>query len=190
MAKNRRDAAAHDAAVLDIVRTRFEGSMHRHAGVKWTEVEARLAVLPASLHALAEMERTGGEPDVVGIDAHTGAIMIVDCAPESPAGRRSLCYDREARTTRRENAPQGSALEMASDMGIALLTEEQYRVLQTLGAFDTKTSSWVHTPDAIRALGGALFCDRRYDHVFTYHNGASSYYAARGFRGLLLLDAT
>lgn len=188
MAKSRNVHTARYGELLTVVRTRFEESMHRHAGVQWREVEAGLAAQPARLHALAEMERTGGEPDVVGIDAHTGAIMIVDCAPESPAGRRSLCYDREARITRRENAPQGSALEMAADMGIALLTEEQYRALQSLGAFDTKTSSWVQTPAAIRALGGALFCDRRYDHVFTYHNGAASYYAARGFRGLLLLD--
>ena len=188
MAKSRNVHTARYGELLTVVRTRFEESMHRHAGVQWREVEVRLAAQPTRLHALEEMERTGGEPDVVGIDAHTGAIMIVDCAPESPAGRRSLCYDREARITRKENAPQGSALEMAADMGIALLTEEQYRALQMLGVFDTKTSSWVRTPDAIRVLGGALFCDRRYDHVFTYHNGAASYYAARGFRGLLLLD--
>ncbi len=190
MAKNRRGHASQGSDVLGVMCSRFEGNMHRHAGVEWREVEARLIAQPARLHTLAEMERTGGEPDVVGIDTRSGAIMIVDCALESPAGRRSLCYDREARVARRENAPQGSALEMASDMGIALLTEEQYRALQTLGAFDTKTSSWVQTPAAIRSLGGALFCDRRYDHVFTYHNGAASYYAARGFRGLLLLDAT
>lgn len=190
MTKTRRDAAVQDVAVLETVRTRFEGNMHRHAGIEWKEVAARLVAQPERLRALAEMEGTGGEPDVVGIDAQTGAIMIVDCAPESPAGRRSLCYDREARVTRKENAPQGSALEMAAAMGISLLTEEQYRALQMLGTFDMKTSSWIETPDAIRSLGGALFCDCRYDHVFTYHNGAASYYAARGFRGLLLLDAT
>ncbi len=188
MAKDRHVQRDEDTDVLDVVRVRFEHNAHRHAGVQWTEVAARLEAQPACLRALAAMERTGGEPDVIGIDARTRAIMIVDCAQESPTGRRSLCYDREARVTRKENAPQGSAHEMAAAMGISLLTEDQYRTLQTLGVFDTKTSSWIETPDAIRILGGALFCDRRYDHVFTYHNGASSYYAARGFRGLLLLD--
>ena len=164
---------------------RFATHMRRHEGIDWRMVQARLAASPAKLRALYEMERTGGEPDVVGRDEETGAFIFYDCAPESPAGRRSICYDRQALDARKKNKPGGNAVEMAAAMGIDLLTEAQYRELQTLGEFDRKTSSWVKTPARIRDLGGALFCDRRYDHVFLYHNGAESYYAARGFRGRL-----
>lgn len=159
--------------------------MHRHPGVKWAGVESRLASNPAALRSLQEMERTGGEPDVVTLDEATGACCFVDCSAESPPGRRSVCYDREALDARKEHKPEGSAVELAAAMGVALLTEAQYRQLQKLGEFDTKTSSWVLTPPDIRKLGGALFCDRRYGTVFTYHNGAQSYYAARGFRACL-----
>ena len=148
-------------------------------------MQARLEAHPDKLQSLVEMERTGGEPDVIGRDKATGAFIFVDCSAESPKGRRSVCYDRQAREARKAHKPKTSAMEMAAAMGIALLTEAEYRQLQTLGSFDTKTSSWVQTPPEIRRLGGALFCDRRYDHVFTYHNGADSYYAARGFRGVL-----
>lgn len=172
-------------ALLKTLKVRFEKNMNRHKGLEWAKVQAKLETNPDKLWSLAEMERTGGEPDVIGCDKKTGKFIFVDCSAESPAGRRSLCYDREARESRKEQKPKGSALEMAAAMGIELLTEEEYRQLQELGVFDTKTSSWVKTPDAIRALGGALFCDRRYNHVFTYHNGAESYYAARGFRGSL-----
>jgi len=149
------------------------------------KVRAKLDANPAALGSLHEMEQTGGEPDVVGQDRKTGEYIFHDCAAESPSGRRSLCYDREALDSRKENKPKGSAMEMAAAMGVELLTEEEYREMQKLGKFDTKTSSWIQTPAAIRKLGGSLFCDRRYDHVFTYHNGAESYYAARGFRGSL-----
>ena len=148
-------------------------------------MQARLEASPEKLQVLHEMERTGGEPDVIGYDMQTGEFTFCDCAPESPSGRRSLCYDRAALDSRKEHKPNGSAIEMASSMGIEILTEEQYRELQKLGEFDRKTSSWVKTPSSIRELGGALFCDRRYNHVFVYYNGAESYYAARGFRGLL-----
>ncbi|MGX9221242.1 DUF4256 domain-containing protein [Massilia varians] len=171
--------------LLQTLRARFDKNMHRHAGADWSEVEARLADHPAALDALAQMEATGGEPDVVGIEEATGSIVFCDCSPESPAGRRSICYDRAALDARKENKPRSSAEEVAASMGIALLTEEQYRHLQTLGEFDRKTSSWIATPPDVRKLGGALFCDRRYGRVFVYHNGAESYYAARGFRGLL-----
>jgi len=171
--------------LLATVKSRFEKNAKRHAGIDWASVAERLKASPEKLHALAEMEATGGEPDVVGRDERTSEFLFVDCAAESPAGRRSLCYDREALDARKENKPQGSATEMAAAMGVELLTEAQYRSLQKLGAFDLKTSSWIATPPAIRKLGGALFCDRRYDTVFVYHNGAQSYYAARGFRGLL-----
>lgn len=171
--------------LLKTLKARFEKNMHRHKGLEWSNVQARLEAHPDKLWSLGEMERTGGEPDVVGYDSETGEYLFYDCSPESPSGRRSLCYDREAREARKEHKPQSSALEMAAAMGIELLTEEEYRKLQELGEFDTKTSSWVMTPPEIRALGGALFCDRRYNHVFTYHNGAESYYAARGFRGKL-----
>lgn len=172
-------------ALLATLEARFERHPARHAGVTWAQVHARLEASPEQLRALQAMEESGGEPDVVGVDGATGAIVFMDCSAESPEGRRSLCYDRAALDARKEAKPSGSAKEMAATMGIALLTEQEYRTLQTLGEFDRKTSSWVETPPAIRKLGGAVFCDRRYDHVFLYHNGAQSYYAARGFRGVL-----
>jgi len=171
--------------MIDILEQRFNKNMARHQGLEWSLVRARLDSNPGKLRVLEEMERSGGEPDVVGIDPSTGEIVFCDCSPESPAGRRSLCFDKAALDGRKENKPSGSVLEAAAAMGITLLTEAEYRHLQTLGEFDRKTSSWVQTPDAIRKLGGALFCDRRYGQVFVYHNGAESYYAARGFRGLL-----
>ena len=164
---------------------RFAKNSRRHAGIEWSAVEARLKAHPVSLDVLWAMEQSGGEPDVIGYDKKTGEIVFCDCSAESPAGRRSLCFDRKALDARKENKPGGSAVDMASAIGIELLSEEEYRALQTLGDFDRKTSSWVRTPAKIRALGGALFCDRRYDDVFVYHNGAESYYAARGFRGQL-----
>lgn len=169
--------------LLRALQARFEKDTSRHRGLNWADVQARLEAEPAKLWSLHEMERTGGEPDVVGRDKKTGEYIFYDCSAESPKDRRSLCYDRQALDSRKENKPAGNALDMAAAMGIELLTEEQYRELQKLGDFDTKTSSWVKTPSAIRKLGGALFCDRRYDTVFLYHNGAESYYAARGFRG-------
>jgi hypothetical protein len=171
--------------LLSVLKDRFEKNMHRHKGSMWYKVQAKLEAYPEKLWSLNEMEKTGGEPDVVSYHEKTGEYMFYDCSPESPNGRRSVCYDGEALKSRKEHKPKNSALDMASAMGIELLTEEQYRELQQLGAFDTKTSSWVQTPPAIRKLGGALFCDRRYDHVFLYHNGAESYYAARGFRACL-----
>lgn len=173
------------ADLLELLQARFRKSMHRHPGMAWADIDARLKANPNALKALAAMEATGGEPDVVGHDSKTGRWAFCDCSAESPAGRRSLCYDRAALDTRKEHKPQGSAIEMAADMGIELLTEEQYRALQQLGEFDTTTSSWVRTPEDVRSLGGALFCDRRYGRVFVYHNGAQSYFAARGFRGWL-----
>jgi hypothetical protein len=171
--------------LLPALKARFERNMHRHEGIAWADVQARLERSPHALRALHAMEATGGEPDVIGRDRDSGHVTFCDCAAESPAGRRSLCYDREALDARKEHKPQGSAVEAAAEMGIDLLTEEQYRELQRLGEFDTKTSSWVRTPPDVRSLGGALFCDRRYGRVFVYHNGAQSYYAARGFRGSL-----
>lgn len=171
-------------ALLHTLNARFAKHMHRHKGIAWADVRARLEGHAATLSALHQMERTGGEPDVIGQDAE-GRYLYCDCAPESPAGRRSLCYDREALDSRKENKPQGNALEQAHAMGVELLGEAQYRDLQALGEFDLKTSSWLLTPPAVRELGGALFGDRRYGRVFVYHNGAQSYYAARGFRGLL-----
>lgn len=171
--------------VIETLKARFEKQMGRHSGLEWTKVQARLEANPKKLRALSEMEKTGGEPDVIGHDKKTGEFIFCDCSAESPNGRRSLCYDRAALDARKENKPKSSAMEMAAAIGIELLTEEQYAELQTLGEFDTKTSSWLMTPSAIRKLGGAIFGDRRYDHVFTYHNGAESYYAARGFRGTL-----
>lgn len=170
--------------LLKALKARFEKNMKRHEGLKWADVQARLEADAGKLRSLHEMEKTGGEPDVIGHEK-TGEYVFCDCSAESPAGRRSLCYDREALESRKENKPEGSAVDMAAAMGIELLTEEQYRELQKLGKFDLKTSSWVETPSDIRKLGGALFCDRRYDKVFLYHNGAQSYYAARGFRGSL-----
>jgi hypothetical protein len=171
--------------LLATLKARFDKNTKRHKGVEWSSVQARLKAAPEKLRSLAEMERSGGEPDVVGHDKKTGEITFVDCSAESPADRRSLCYDGEALESRKENKPAGNAIDAAAAMGIDLLTEEQYRDLQKVGAFDLKTSSWIATPPAIRKLGGALFCDRRYDTVFVYHNGAQSYYAARGFRGAL-----
>ncbi len=171
--------------LLKTLQTRFEKNMLRHASLEWAKVQARLEAHPEKMWSLNEMERTGGEPDVVGYDKKTDDIIFYDCSEESPKGRRSICYDHEALESRKEFKPKDSALGMANDMGIEILTEEQFRGLQELGKFDTKTSSWVNTPDEIRKLGGALFCDRRYDHVFVYHNGAESYYGARGFRGSL-----
>lgn len=170
--------------LLETLKARFEEHMNRHKGIEWQTVQARLSASAAGLWSLGEMERTGGEPDVVSQDK-TGECVFVDCSAESPSGRRSVCYDGDALATRKEHKPRSSALEMAAAMGIELLTEEQYRELQTLGTFDTRTSSWVKTPADIRKLGGAVFCDRRYGRVFLYHNGAESYYAARGFRGSL-----
>jgi hypothetical protein len=172
-------------AVLSALKARFEKNMDRHKGLEWAKVQAKLEANPAKLWSLHEMERTGGEPDVAGHDKKTGEYIFYDCSEESPKGRRSVCYDREALESRKEHKPKDSAIGMASAMSIELLTEEQYRELQKLGEFDTKTSSWVKTPSAVRKLGGALFCDRRFDTVFVYHNGAESYYAARGFRGWL-----
>jgi hypothetical protein len=170
---------------LRALKARFEKNMNRHKGLEWAEIQARLEANAEKLWSLNEMERTGGEPDVVGHDKKTGEYIFYDCSSESPKGRRSLCYDGEALESRKEHKPEHNAPDMAAAMGIELLTEEQYRELQKLGEFDTKTSSWVKTPSAIRKLGGALFCDRRYDTVFVFHNGAESYYAARAFRGSL-----
>jgi hypothetical protein len=171
--------------LLGALKTRFEKNMNRHKGLEWAQVQAKLEANVEKLWSLHEMERTGGEPDVVGHDKKTGEYIFYDCSAESPHGRRSLCYDREALESRKEHKPKDNAIDMGAAMGIELLTEEQYRELQKLGNFDSKTSSWVKTPSDIRKLGGALFCDRRYDTVFVYHNGAESYYAARAFRGSL-----
>lgn len=173
------------AELLGTLKARFEKNKSRHKGIEWAQVQARLEADPGKLRPLLEMERTGGEPDVVGHDKQTGGFLFVDCSAESPKGRRSVCYDREALEARKEHKPKDSAVEMAAAMGIELLTEEEYRGLQKLGEFDAKTSSWIKTTPGVRKLGGALFCDRRYDTVFLYHNGADSYYAARGFRGSL-----
>ncbi|MGH9907156.1 MAG: DUF4256 domain-containing protein [Pyrinomonadaceae bacterium] len=171
--------------LLRALKARFEKNMNRHKGLEWAKVQAKLEANAEKLWSLNEMERTSGEPDVVGHDKKTGEYIFYDCSAESPKGRRSVCYDREALEARKEHKPKDSAMNMAADMGIELLKEEQYRELQKLGEFDTKTSSWVKTPSNIRKLGGALFCDRRYDNVFLYHNGAESYYGARAFRGSL-----
>jgi len=171
--------------LLKALKARFEKNMNRHEGVEWAKIQAKLEANAEKLWSLDEMERTDGEPDVVGHDKRTGEYIFYDCSAESPKGRRSICYDREALESRKEHKPKDNAIDMAAAMGIEILTEEQYRELQKLGNFDTKTSSWVKTPSDVRKLGGALFCDRRYDTVFVYHNGAESYYAARGFRGSL-----
>jgi hypothetical protein len=173
------------ASLLQTLKTRFEKNKNRHKGIEWASIQARLEAKPEKLWVLNEMEITDGEPDVVGYDKKTGEYIFYDCSAESPKGRRSVCYDGEALASRKEHKPEDSAIEMAATIGIELLTEEEYRELQQLGNFDTKTSSWVQTPAEIRKLGGALFCDRRYNQVFVYHNGAESYYAARGFRGSL-----
>jgi hypothetical protein len=185
-AKTKKELSAKQREeLLKALKARFEKNMNRHQGLQWDKVRAKLEGKPDKLWSLHQMESTGGEPDVVGHDTKTGEYIFYDCSAESPKSRRSVCYDGEALEARKEHKPQDSATNMAVAMGIELLTEEQYRELQELGEFDTKTSSWVKTPSAIRKLGGAIFCDRRYDHVFTYHNGAESYYAARGFRGSL-----
>ena len=171
--------------LLFVLKGRFEKNINRHKGLEWAKVQAKLEAHPEKLWSLHAMEHSGGEPDVVGQDKKSGEYIFYDCSSESPKGRRSICYDREALVARKENKPANSAMGMADELGIELLSEEQYRELQKLGEFDTKTSSWVQTPAAIRKLNGALFCDRRYDTVFVYHNGAESYYAARGFRGVL-----
>ncbi len=178
-------SAKQTEELLKILKARFEKNMNRHKGLVWDKVQSRLEAHQDKLWSLSEMERTGGEPDVIGYDKKSGEYIYYDCSAESPAGRRSLCYDRDALNARKEHKPKNSAMDLARDIGIEILTEEQYRELQRLGEFDLKTSSWIATPDKIRKLGGAVFCDRRYNTVFTYHNGAESYYAARGFRGLL-----
>jgi hypothetical protein len=174
-------------ALIGTLKARFDKNTARHPGLSWSQVQARLESRPEKLAVLQEMERTGGEPDVVGHDAQTGEVVFCDCAAESPTGRRSLCYDRAALDARKENKPGGNVVERAAAMGVELLTEAQYRALQERGEFDRKTSSWVATPADVRGLGGALFCDRRYGRVFVYHNGADSYYAARGFRGRVVV---
>lgn len=178
-------SAEVSAELLKTLKTRFDKNLKRHKGLDWAKVQAKLEASPAALWSLNEMELSGGEPDVIGYDKKTGEYIFTDCAPESPKGRRSICYDHEALEARKENKPADSAINMAHDMGIEILTEEEYRQLQELGEFDLKTSSWVATPSDIRKRGGAIFCDRRYDTVFMYHNGAESYYAARAFRGSL-----
>jgi len=186
MNSNKKDLSpGQREGLLGTLKARFEKNMNRHKGLEWPRVQAKLEADAEKLWSLNEMERTGGEPDVVGHDEKTGVYIFYDCSAESPAGRRNFCYDRRALESRKEHKPENSAVDMADAMGIEILTEEQYRELQKLGEFDTKTSSWVKTPVEIRDLGGALFCDRRYNTVFVYHNGAESYYAARGFRGSL-----
>jgi len=184
--RNKKELAPkHREELLRTLKARFEKNMNRHKGLEWAQVQAKLEANAEKLWSLNEMERTGGEPDVVGHDKKTGEYIFYDCSAESPKGRRSVCYDREALESRKENRPKDNVIDMAAAMGVELLTEEQYRELQKLGDFDAKTSSWVKTPSDIRKLGGALFCDRRFDTVFLYHNGAESYYAARGFRASL-----
>jgi hypothetical protein len=178
-------ATKAETALLEALHARFAANMHRHEGISWEDVRERLAANPGALRALRAMEDSGGEPDVIARDADSGELTFCDCAPESPTGRRSACYDRAALDARKANKPGHNAVELAAELGITMLTEAQYHALQQLDEFDRKTSSWVSTPDDIRALGGALFCDRRFGRVFTYHNGAESYYAARGFRGML-----
>jgi hypothetical protein len=178
-------SATERKELLSTLKNRFEKNMNRHKGLDWVEVQAKLEANTQKLWSLQEMERTGGEPDVVGHDAQTGEYIFYDCSAESPKGRRSVCYDLEGQESRKEHRPENNALDMAAAMGIEILTEAQYRELQQMGEFDLKTSSWIKTPAEIRRLGGALFCDRRYNHVFVYHNGAQSYYAARAYRGLL-----
>lgn len=185
MSKKKTLSTVESSDLIATLKSRFGKNKERHKGIDWTKVEAKLEKSPAKLWSLSEMEATGGEPDVVGHDKKSGEFIFMDCSPESPAGRRSVCYDEAALKSRKEHKPKNSAMAMAEEMGIDILNEEQYRSLQELGKFDQKTSSWVETPPAIRKLGGALFCDRRYETIFVYHNGAESYYAARGFRGML-----
>lgn len=178
-------SAAQRGELLSMLEARFDEHMKRHRGLKWADLQAKLESHPEKLWSLYEMERTGGEPDVIGFDKSTREYIFYDCSSESPNGRRSVCYDRQGLESRKEHKPKNNAVDMAAAMGVELLTEQQYRELQKLGEFDTKTSSWLETPAEMRSLGGALFGDRRYDQVFVYHNGAQSYYAARGFRGVL-----
>jgi hypothetical protein len=186
MNSNKKDLSQEQRnALVKLLKSRFEKNTKRHKNIEWEKVQARLESNPQKLWSLNEMENTGGEPDVVGHDKKTGEYIFFDCSAESPKDRRSVCYDREALNSRKEHKPKTSAVDMAANMGIEILTEEEYRTMQEIGEFDTKTSSWVQTPPEIRKRGGALFCDRRYNHVFLYHNGAESYYAARGFRGAL-----
>jgi hypothetical protein len=185
MGKNKKLSAAEQADLLKTLQARFDKHKARHTGMAWEKVEAKLLAAPAKLWSLNEMERTGGEPDVIGLDKKSGEFIFVDCAAESPKGRRSICYDHEALEARKEHKPADSAINMAEEMGVTLLNEEEYRHLQTLGEFDLKTSSWLLSPASIRKLKGAIFGDRRYDTVFIYHNGAESYYGARGFRAML-----
>lgn len=183
---NKKELSTEQAEeLLHTLKVRFEKNTNRHKGIEWAKVEERLFAKPEKLWVLDEMEITGGEPDVVDFDEKTGEYIFYDCSAESPKGRRSICYDLEGLESRKEHQPENNAIDMAAEMGVEILTEEQYRFLQQLGKFDTKTSSWIVTPPQIRELGGALFGDRRYDHVFVYHNGAQSYYAARAFRALL-----
>lgn len=185
MAEKKKLSSEQQDELISVLKDRFEANMNRHQGIDWEKVQAKLENLPEKLWSLFEMEKTEGEPDVVGYDEAKDEYIFVDCSAESPKGRRSVCYDREGLESRKKYKPENNAIDMATDMGIELLTEEEYRHLQTLGDFDMKTSSWVQTPEEIRNHGGALFCDCRYDHVFVYHNGASSYYGVRGFRGSL-----
>ncbi|MFC6997817.1 DUF4256 domain-containing protein [Rufibacter roseus] len=185
MGVNKKLSAEQHKELLSTLKSRFEKNRNRHPSLEWTNVQTRLEASPEKLWSLYEMERTGGEPDVVGVDEQTGEYIFYDCSPESPKGRRSICYDREALESRKEHKPETSALDMATAMGVEILSEAQYRELQQFGKFDAKTSSWIQTPPDIRKLGGALFADFRYGHVFVYHNGAQSYYAARAFRGSL-----
>lgn len=186
--KNKKSLSQADAEkLITLLKTRFEKNSARHKGLDWEKVQSKLKANPEKLWSLNEMERTGGEPDLVVFDNKEEKFVFVDCSPENPKGRRSLCFDRAALNERKEHKPKDDAMTMASAMGIEILSEDEYRQLQELGTFDTTTSSWVQTPEKIRKLGGALFCDRRYNHVFLYHNGAQSYYASRGFRGMLLV---
>lgn len=187
MTKNKKLNPAEVAALLEILKTRFEKNMHRHKSLNWADIEDRLQQKPEKLWSLNQMEDTGGEPDVVSLDSKSPEIIFYDCVVETPKGRRSLCYDRAALDARKEHKPENNAVEVAEAIGIELLTEEEYRQLQSIEQFDLKTSSWVKTPEDIRKLGGAIFCDSRYGRVFTYHNGAQSYYATRGFRGRLTI---
>lgn len=185
--KSRKLSSADQKELLTLLKSRFEKNMNRHPDLDWKKIQSKLEAAPEKLWSIGEMEQTGGEPDVIGYDKKSDEYILADCSAESPKERRSLCYDREALNSRKEHKPANSAMDLAEEMGVEIMTEEEYRLLQTLGNFDTKTSSWVKTPTAIRKLGGALFCDRRYNTVFLYHNGAESYYAARGFRGILKL---
>lgn len=188
MANNKKEITGEQKTeLLNTLKKRFEKNINRHKNLEWDKIELKLTTLSEKLWSLYEMEKTGGEPDVVNYDSENDQYTFMDCSEETPKNRRSICYDREALESRKEHKPANTAIDMAAEMGVELLTEEQYRYLQTLGNFDNKTSSWIKTPDSIRKLGGAIFCDRRYNHVFVYHNGAESYYAVRGFRAMVLI---